>query len=56
MKETKIDWEQRRYEIAKEMLPITSEWKDAYGNRLMIIESINNAISYADKLMEYLKE
>lgn len=51
-----IDWEARRYEIAKVMLPVTSEWKDPYGHRVMVGEATIAAIAYADALIEELKK
>lgn len=51
-----IDWETRRYEIAKAMLPVTSEWKDIYGHRVMVGEAAIAAVAYADALIEELKK
>lgn len=51
-----IDWESRRYEIAKEMLPITSEWENSYGGMLTRDDAVIEAIKYADALIEELKK
>lgn len=56
---TPINWEQRRYEIAKEMLPILSE--RGYRNNGVFVrysrdEATNNALLYADNLIERLKK
>lgn len=63
----KIDWEQRRYEIAKEMLPYTAKTsrevlmsgyslgKDAEGKTLEEFCAFF-AISFADALIEELKK
>lgn len=63
----KIDWEQRRYEIAKEMLPYTAKTsrevlmsgyslgKDAEGKTLGEFCAFF-AISFADALIEELKK
>lgn len=53
-----IDWEQRRYEIAKEMLPVLCERqrKSEYIERLRYNEAANLAIEYADALIEELKK
>lgn len=56
--EININWEQKRYEIAKEMLPILSE--RTYKNngvfvRYGITEAANKAVVYADALIEKLK-
>lgn len=49
-------WEQRRYEIAKEMLPVTSIRLDAYDARISKNEAVRDAVAYADALIEKLKE
>lgn len=46
----KIDWEQRRYEIAKEVLPTINQ------PTLSVAERVNIAIKYADELIHQLKE
>lgn len=51
-----IDWELRRYEIAKVMLPVVSELKDVCGYNLKLKEAANKAVSYADSLIEELKK
>lgn len=45
-----IDWEQRRYEIAKELLPSLVLWEDPEKN------AVNYAVKYADMLINKLKE
>lgn len=64
---SKIDWEQRRYEIAKEMLPYTAETSrsilmsghglgdDAKGKTLTEV-CASSAVSFADALIEELKK
>ena len=54
----KIDWEQRRYEIAKEMMPVlyrqgTEALK--YGLRFQK-EIVDGAVFFADMLIQKLKE
>lgn len=46
-----IDWEQRRYEIAKDLYPFTLD-----GCRGNIKGAANEATSYADTLIEELKK
>ena len=55
----KIDWEQRRYEIAKEMLPeIYRQGVEAlkYGHKVEWDEIVDGAVNFADMLIEKLKE
>lgn len=54
--EKPIDWEQRRYEIAKVMLSAVFESKDSYGYRITLKEAATEAVSYADALIEELKK
>lgn len=56
-----IDWEQRRYEIAKEMMPILSQaYKRVPGGddveRFDKKDCAEYAIAYADALIEELKK
>lgn len=51
-----IDWEQRRYEIAKEMLAMTCNFTDAYGYRITAGEAASRAVFYADALIDKLKK
>ena len=52
-----IDWEQRRYEIAKEMLPYCAKFvDDVVDLNKVITYSTNLAIKYADALIEKLKK
>lgn len=51
-----INWEQRRYEIAKVMLSAVFESKDSYGYRITLKEAATEAVSYADALIEELKK
>lgn len=46
-----IDWERRRYEIAKEMLPYLAEFYDARNKASVAKE----AVKYADALIGQLK-
>ena len=58
--ENKIDWEQRRYEIAKTVLPKMLDWLTASGT--ISQESIEdnraarNAVFFADALIAELKK
>ena len=54
--EKAIDWEQRRYEIAKVMLSAVFESKDSYGYRITLKEAATEAVSYADALIGELKK
>ena len=59
MKQSEIDWEQRRYEIAKEMLPaaIYVEDRPQEGeDYLTIQEAAHEAVRYADALISELKK
>lgn len=52
-----IDWEQRRYEIAKAMLPNTAYMDgNQYGGRLLPEQVARTAVAYADVLIEELKK
>ena len=54
-----IDWEQRRYEIAKEMLPaIYRQGVEAlkYGQSVKWEDTVNGAVNFADMLIQKLKE
>lgn len=54
-----IDWEQRRYEIAKEMMPVLYRQKVAVsmqGQGIMLKDIADIAVVYADRLIEKLKE
>ena len=46
-----IDWEQRRYEIAKEVLPVFAELNDTYSTEMARV-----AVYYADALVAELKK
>lgn len=50
-----IDWEQRRYEIAKQMLSTISERKGIYDDRITVNAAVREAIAYADTLIKKLK-
>ena len=51
-----INWEQRRYEIAKEMLPYCAKFvEDVVDLNKVITYSTNLSIKYADALIEKLK-
>ena len=57
--EKEIDWEQRRYEIAKEMLPVI--YKHAmeaqkHGQSVKRKDTVYYAVIFADILIEKLKE
>ena len=47
---TQVDWEQRRYEIAKEMLPVFYQHFDG-----TIKWQCETALKYADELIELLR-
>lgn len=52
-----IDWETRRYEIAKAMLPNTAYMDgNQYGGRLSPEQAARTAVAYADALIEELKK
>lgn len=53
-----IDWEQRRYEIAKEMLPIVYyDDKPQEGeDYLTLNQAANEAVRYAEALISELKK
>lgn len=54
-----IDWEQRRYEIAKEMLPYTTEinrnWLNGTGDDVSPFAA-KDAVAAADALINELKK
>ena len=59
--EDAIDWEQRRYEIAKEMLPVSAQSVNASTQDWMTGMSYSEAsatiaIGYADALIKELKK
>ncbi len=54
-KPKEIDWEQRRYEIAKDMLSAMYE-QDDYAASCDIKTTVNGAVLYADALIEELKK
>lgn len=53
-----IDWEQRRYEIAKEMLPVIySDDNPQEGeDYLTLQQAANEAVRYAEALIKQLKK
>ena len=56
--EKEIDWEQRRYEIAKDMLPIIYQQEVAVSNRgqgIMLKDVADIAVTFADMLIIALK-
>lgn len=56
-KKSEIDWEQRRYEIAKQMLSVLSERRRWDTNELISRETAaSSAVKYADALIEELKK
>lgn len=59
-KSDEIDWEQRRYEIAKEMLPHVKYYQryrtDGLLHNLTMEESVKEAVLYADALIAELKK
>ena len=53
-----IDWEQRRYEIAKEMLPVIYRQEVAVSNRgqgIILKDVADIAVAFADVLISKLK-
>ena len=58
MIQSEIDWEQRRYEIAKEMLPaIYVNDKPKEGEDYLTLQAAaHEAVRYADALINELKE
>lgn len=63
--QNKIDWEQRRYEIAKGMLPFCAQetvkaindnpYSDKYAGKTIGQIAVEAAVRYADVLIEELK-
>lgn len=58
---TNIDWEERRYEIAKQMLPVTSNFTELMYDgvsqrRISREDAVQYAIKYADTLIAELKK
>ena len=54
-----IDWEQRRYEIAKEMLPVIYRQEVAVSEQrqgIMLKDIADFAVAFADMLINKLKE
>ena len=54
-----IDWEQRRYEIAKEMMPVLYRQGVEvlkYGQKFKWDGIVDGAVNFADMLIEKLKE
>ena len=57
--EQKIDWEQRRYEIAKEMLPVLYQQSAEIlkcGQSVTWEDAVDGALKFADMLIAKLKE
>ena len=56
--EKEIDWEQRRYEIAKEMLPVIYRQEVAVSEQrqgIMLKDIADFAVAFADMLIKKLK-
>ena len=54
-----IDWEKRRYEIAKEMMPVLYRQGIEilkFGQKVEWDEIVNGAVNFADRLIEKLKK
>lgn len=61
LEEKDIDWEERRYEIARQMLPVTSNFTELACNgisqrRICREDAVQYAIKYADALIAELKK
>ena len=61
LEEKDIDWEERRYEIAKQMLTVTSNFTELTCNgitqrRICREDAVQYAIKYADTLIAELKK
>lgn len=57
--EQRIDWEQRRYEIAKEMLPVLYQYGAEIlkcGKSVTWKDAVDGALIFADTLIAKLKE
>lgn len=57
--EQKIDWEQRRYEIAKDMLPVLYQQSAEIlkcGQSITWEDAVGGALNFADTLIAKLKE
>lgn len=55
-RDKEIDWEQRRYEIAESVVIAFLSNPDSVFRRLTRKEIVENAIDYADALIEELKK
>lgn len=57
MKQSEIDWEQRRYEIAKEMLHAVFTAYNSEGEEYFTIpQAATDAVRYADALIKELQK
>lgn len=50
-----IDWEQRRYQIAKSMLPAVYKNDHEGADNMDVDEIVSDSILYADELIKQLK-
>ena len=56
-----IDWEERRYEIAKQMLTVTSDYREKVydkttSQKICCVKAAKYAVEYADALIAELKK
>jgi len=51
-----IDWEQRRYEIAKDILEAFNTGEGAYGDEKYMSYVVNISVKFADLLIKELKK
>ena len=61
LEEKDIDWEERRYEIAKQMLTVTSDYREKVydkttSQKICCVKAAKYAVEYADTLIAELKK
>lgn len=61
LEEKDIDWEERRYEIAKQMLTVTSDYREKVydkttSQKICCVKAAKYAVEYADALIAELKK
>ena len=61
LEEKDIDWEERRYEIVKQMLTVTSDYREKVydkttSQKICCVKAAKYAVEYADALIAELKK
>lgn len=61
LEEKDIDWEERRYEIARQMLTVTSDYREKVydkttSQKICCVKAAKYAVEYADALIAELKK